>query len=410
MDARRAGDQRDPGPGDGRSPGGELRAPGHGHGAGTPRPRPVDPGHGLRRRGAGLARPRPVRALRRPRVDPPLLDALPDRSRPAARGPAAVPPVRERAHRATPSATTRRASRSPPAPWARAWPTASAWASPRSGCGPASAPTSATTTRSSSARDGDLEEGISHEAASLAGHLGLGRLVYVYDDNHISIDGPTELALSDDAAKRFEAYGWHVEDLGEVANDLDALEAGLRRAMAVEDAPSFLVLRSHIGYPSPKYTDTADAHGNPLGVDEIRVTKEILGLPPDEPFWVPDEVLDLYREAGRRGRSKREAWEKRLADRDDRERLRRLPGRPGPAGLGRGAAHLGGRREGRHPEGQRRLPERRARHRARPGRRRRRPHRQHRYPDQGRHRVRPPSTGTAARSTGASASTAWAGS
>ena len=166
--------------------------------------------------------------------------------------------------------------------------------------------------------DGDLEEGVSHEAASLAGHLGLGRLVYVYDDNHISIDGPTELALSDDAGKRFEAYGWHVEDLGEIANDCDALEAGLRRAMAVEEAPSFLILRSHIGYPSPKFTDTADAHGNPLGEDEIRVTKEILGLP-DEPFWVPDDVLDLYRSAGRRGRPNREAWEKRLADRSDRD-------------------------------------------------------------------------------------------
>jgi len=166
--------------------------------------------------------------------------------------------------------------------------------------------------------DGDLEEGISHEAASLAGHLGLGRLVYVYDDNHISIDGPTELALSDDAAKRFEAYGWHVEDLGEVANDCDALEDGLRRAMAVEDAPSFLLLRSHIGFPSPEYTDTAYAHGNPLGAEEVSRTKEILGLP-DEPFWVPDEVLELYRAAGRRGRSDREGWEKRLADRDDRE-------------------------------------------------------------------------------------------
>ena len=117
--------------------------------------------------------------------------------------------------------------------------------------------------------DGDLEEGVSHEAASLAGHLGLSRLVYVYDDNHISIDGPTELAYSDDVRKRFEAYGWHVLELGEVANDLDALEAGLRAGMAETGRPSMLVLRSHIGYPSPKYTDTAKAHGSPPGADEV---------------------------------------------------------------------------------------------------------------------------------------------
>ncbi len=164
--------------------------------------------------------------------------------------------------------------------------------------------------------DGDLSEGISHEAASLAGHLGLGRLVYVYDDNHITIDGTTELALSDDAAARFAAYGWHVEDLGEVANDCDALEAGLRRAMAVEDAPSLLLLRSHIGWPSPTFTDTPEAHGNPLGAEEITATKAILGLP-DEPFWVPDDVLALYREAGRRGAAAREAWGTRRAARPD---------------------------------------------------------------------------------------------
>src|SRR5881394_2356236 len=139
--------------------------------------------------------------------------------------------------------------------------------------------------------DGDLEEGVSHETASLAGHLGLGRLVYVYDDNHISIDGPTELSYSDDAGKRFEAYGWHVDRIGEVANDTGALEAALQRAMAVQDAPSLVILRSHIGWPSPKYTDTEQAHGNPLGEDEVRVTKEILGLPPDETFYVPDDVL-----------------------------------------------------------------------------------------------------------------------
>src|SRR5919108_662339 len=138
--------------------------------------------------------------------------------------------------------------------------------------------------------DGDLSEGVSHEAASLAGHLGLGRLIYVYDDNHITIDGETELAYSDDAARRFEAYGWHVEKLGEVANDTDALEAALRRAADVEDRPSLLVLRSHIGWPSPEFTDTAEAHGNPLGEDEVRRTKGILGLPPDETFWVPEKV------------------------------------------------------------------------------------------------------------------------
>jgi transketolase len=168
------------------------------------------------------------------------------------------------------------------------------------------------------AGDGCLSEGISHEAASLAGHLGLGRLVYVYDDNHVSIDGPTELALSDDAGQRFEAYGWHVEHLGEVANDCDALEAGLRRAMDVEDKPSLLILRSHIAYPSPKFTDDPAAHGNPFDATEIAATKEVMGLPPDESFWIPEEVLALYREAGRRGASAREAWEKRLADTDDR--------------------------------------------------------------------------------------------
>jgi transketolase len=161
--------------------------------------------------------------------------------------------------------------------------------------------------------DGDLMEGISHEAASLAGHLGLGRLVYVYDDNHITIDGPTELTLDDNAAERFEAYGWHVERLGEIANDTDALEGAIRGAMAVEDKPSMLVLRSHIGYPAPHMTDSPKAHGSPLGADEVRATKEILGLPPDVDFYVPDDVLEMYRSAIPRGQSARSAWEKRLA-------------------------------------------------------------------------------------------------
>jgi len=162
--------------------------------------------------------------------------------------------------------------------------------------------------------DGDLEEGISHEAASLAGHLGLGRLVYVYDDNHISIDGPTELAYSDDVPERFEAYGWHTEDIGEVANDTEELEAALRRAIAVEDRPSMIVLRSHIGWPSPTKTDTASAHGDPLGEEEVRRTKEILGLPPEDRFWVPEEVLDYYRRSAGRGRELRQRWERRFGE------------------------------------------------------------------------------------------------
>ncbi len=160
--------------------------------------------------------------------------------------------------------------------------------------------------------DGDLEEGVSHEAGSLAGHLGLGRLIYVYDDNHISIDGPTELAYSDNVPERFSSYGWHTEDIGEVANDTDALEAAIRRAMAVEDKPSMISLRSHIGWPAPDVMDTAKAHGSPLGAEEIAKTKTILGLPPDETFWVPDEVLDFYRASTSRGRERRAQWQKRF--------------------------------------------------------------------------------------------------
>ncbi|MEY2471693.1 MAG: transketolase [Actinomycetota bacterium] len=163
------------------------------------------------------------------------------------------------------------------------------------------------------ASDGDLMEGISHEAASLAGHQGLGRLICVYDDNHITIDGPTELAYTDNNAERFKAYGWHVEELGEIANDLDALEAALRRAMAVEDKPSMLILRSHIGWPSPNKTDSPSAHGNPLGADEVKATKEILGLPADETFYAPVQVVEHYRLTQGRGAAARREWEERVA-------------------------------------------------------------------------------------------------
>ncbi len=159
--------------------------------------------------------------------------------------------------------------------------------------------------------DGDLAEGLSHEAASFAGHQGLGRLVCVYDDNHVSIDGPTELTLSDDAVRRFEAYGWHVLDLGDAAEDLDRLEAALRDAVEVTDAPSLVVVRSHIGNPSPDLTDDPAAHGLAFDDEAIRRTKEVMGLP-DEPFHVPTDVAELYAEAGRRGADLRAAWSLRL--------------------------------------------------------------------------------------------------
>jgi transketolase len=162
------------------------------------------------------------------------------------------------------------------------------------------------------AGDGCFEEGISHEAASLAGHLQLGRLIYVYDDNHITIDGPTELSYNDDVGERFAAYGWSVQNLGETANDVDVLEAALVRAKADEDRPSLLILRSHIGYPSPHLMDTAKAHGDPFPPDEIRLTKELLGLPPDESFWVPDDVLDMYRQCIPRGQAMRGQWTQRF--------------------------------------------------------------------------------------------------
>jgi len=160
--------------------------------------------------------------------------------------------------------------------------------------------------------DGDLSEGVSHEAASLAGHLGLGRLVYIYDDNRITIDGRTELSLSDDASKRFDAYGWHVEDIGEPGDDLDTIEAALDRAVAVTDAPSLVIMRTRVGYPSPTYTDDPKAHGLVILDEEVAATKSVLGLPVDQPFHVPDDVAEFYLAAGRRGASARQGWQARL--------------------------------------------------------------------------------------------------
>jgi transketolase len=159
------------------------------------------------------------------------------------------------------------------------------------------------------AGDGCLMEGISHEAASLAGHQHLGGLVCIYDDNHITIDGDTNLTYSDDVVARFTSYGWHVQELGEVADDLDALEAGIRRAMAVTDRPSLVVLRSHIGFPSPDLTDRHEAHGNPFNAEQVARTKAVMGIP-DEPFWAPTELVSAYRaHCAERGAAAQSAWQ-----------------------------------------------------------------------------------------------------
>ena len=183
------------------------------------------------------------------------------------------------------------------------------------------------------ASDGDLSEGISHESASLAGHLGLGRLVVCYDDNGVTIDGHTDLALSEDSAARFEAYGWHVVQLGEAADDLDEIEQGLRSAIAHEDRPSLVIVRSVIASPAPQSAGSPAAHGYALFDDEIAATKKLLALPEHERFHVPGEVRDVYRSAGVAARDERFAWEQRVAAFDgDREELEAFLAASGRAG------------------------------------------------------------------------------
>ncbi|HLE60286.1 MAG TPA: transketolase, partial [Thermoanaerobaculaceae bacterium] len=161
------------------------------------------------------------------------------------------------------------------------------------------------------ASDGDLMEGISHEAASIAGHLRLGRLVVLYDDNHITIEGPTELAFSEDVGKRFAGYGWrilHVED----GNDLDAIARALRRASRGEDKPTLVRIRTHIGFGSPKQ-DNAEVHGSPLGKEAAEATRRTLGWPVEEPFVIPDETRTHFRALTEPGRRQHRKWLRLLA-------------------------------------------------------------------------------------------------
>jgi transketolase len=167
------------------------------------------------------------------------------------------------------------------------------------------------------ASDGCFEEGISHEAASLAGSLGLDRLTIFYDDNHITIDGNTELALNDNPAERFRAYGWHVVEVGEHANDLNVLEEATRSAIAETERPTMIVVRSHIGFPSTTLQDTNKAHGTPFPPEAISVVKGILGVP-DEPFAVDNELPHDVLASISKNRDERVAWESRVTANGDK--------------------------------------------------------------------------------------------
>jgi transketolase len=158
--------------------------------------------------------------------------------------------------------------------------------------------------------DGDLMEGISHEAASMAGHMKLGKLIYLYDDNHISIDGSTDLAYTEDRIKRFEAYHWHTQQID--GHDRTAVAGAIKAAQAVTDMPSIIACRTTIGYGSPNRANTAKAHGEALGVDEVKLTKQAFGWNPDQEFYIPDEALAHFRQAVERGAQWEAEWRDKL--------------------------------------------------------------------------------------------------
>ena len=182
--------------------------------------------------------------------------------------------------------------------------------------------------------DGDIMEGVTAEAASLAGHLKLGNMIYFYDDNHISIEGDTGLAFNEDVAKRFEAYGWHVQEVSD-GNDLKALTEAVRNAQQETERPSLIKVRTHIGFGSPNKVDKASAHGSPLGEDEVKLVKKGFGFDPEQFFEVPDEVIKYYRAKGDEGMELEQKWndlyhsykEKypELAAQYDQERSTKLP-------------------------------------------------------------------------------------
>ncbi|MGA2820523.1 MAG: transketolase [Anaerolineales bacterium] len=162
------------------------------------------------------------------------------------------------------------------------------------------------------ASDGDLMEGVAAEAASLAGHLRLGKLIALYDDNHVTLSAATDLTLTEDVKKRFAAYGWHTQSV-EDGNDLETVERALRNAQEDQQRPSIILVHTHLGYGSPHKQDTFEAHGSPLGEEEVRLTKQNLGWPLEPAFYIPEAALAHFRQAVERGRQVETEWEQRFS-------------------------------------------------------------------------------------------------
>jgi len=162
------------------------------------------------------------------------------------------------------------------------------------------------------ASDGDLMEGVTAESASLAGHLRLGKLIVLYDDNHVTLSAATDLTFTEDVKKRFAAYGWHTQSVAD-GNDLEAVDRALRNAQKNRLRPSIILMHTHLGYGSPNKQDAFEAHGSPLGVEEVKLTKQNLGWPLEPTFYIPDAVLAHFREAVERGKRNETKWERRFS-------------------------------------------------------------------------------------------------
>ena len=162
--------------------------------------------------------------------------------------------------------------------------------------------------------DGDLMEGISAEASSLAGHLALGKLTFLYDSNQVTLDGPASMAFTEDVGRRYEAYGWQVLRVEDGNTDYDAIDEALGRAKLEQNRPSLIIIRTTLGYGSPNKAGTSEAHGSPLGKEEVALTKKALGWEWEESFHVPPEALERFRTAVERGREAQAGWEKRFGE------------------------------------------------------------------------------------------------